>query len=125
MPTIVHFEIPADDISRARKFYADLFGWKIEPYGDKSPAEYYMIDTCEKEGTANLCGGMMARQTPQHPITNYIGVSSVDEYVHKVESLGGRVVMLKTLVPGHGYFAVCLDTEGNVFGLWESLESAS
>jgi predicted enzyme related to lactoylglutathione lyase len=30
MPTIVHFEIPADDIERARKFYTDLFGWKIE-----------------------------------------------------------------------------------------------
>jgi predicted enzyme related to lactoylglutathione lyase len=30
MPTIVHFEIPTDDIERARKFYTDLFGWKIE-----------------------------------------------------------------------------------------------
>jgi predicted enzyme related to lactoylglutathione lyase len=30
MPTIVHFEIPADDIERSKKFYTDLFGWKIE-----------------------------------------------------------------------------------------------
>jgi predicted enzyme related to lactoylglutathione lyase len=28
MPTIVHFEIPADDVERAKKFYTDLFGWK-------------------------------------------------------------------------------------------------
>ncbi|MDQ3869178.1 MAG: hypothetical protein M3250_06440, partial [Thermoproteota archaeon] len=27
MPTIVHFEIPADDLERSRKFYTDLFGW--------------------------------------------------------------------------------------------------
>jgi uncharacterized protein len=30
MPTIVHFEIPADDVERSKKFYSDLFGWKIE-----------------------------------------------------------------------------------------------
>jgi predicted enzyme related to lactoylglutathione lyase len=30
MPTIVHFELPADDVERAKKFYSDLFGWKME-----------------------------------------------------------------------------------------------
>jgi predicted enzyme related to lactoylglutathione lyase len=30
IPSIVHFEIPADDVERARKFYSTLFGWKIE-----------------------------------------------------------------------------------------------
>jgi predicted enzyme related to lactoylglutathione lyase len=28
-------------------------------------------------------------------------------------------------VPGMGYFAICLDTEGNTFGLWESDSSAA
>jgi predicted enzyme related to lactoylglutathione lyase len=28
---IVHFEIPADDVERAKKFYQELFGWEIEP----------------------------------------------------------------------------------------------
>ena len=32
MPTIVHFEIPSDDIERSKKFYTDLFGWKIEKW---------------------------------------------------------------------------------------------
>ena len=32
MPTIVHFEIPADDVERAKKFYSDLFGWKMEKW---------------------------------------------------------------------------------------------
>ena len=32
MPTIVHFEIPSDDIERSKKFYNDLFGWKIEKW---------------------------------------------------------------------------------------------
>lgn len=42
-PTIVHFEIPADDVERARKFYSTLFGWKIEkPEGEM---DYWMIST--------------------------------------------------------------------------------
>jgi predicted enzyme related to lactoylglutathione lyase len=32
MPTRVHFEIPSDDIERAKKFYTDLFDWKIEKW---------------------------------------------------------------------------------------------
>ena len=32
MPTIVHFEIPVDDVERSRKFYSGLFGWKIEKW---------------------------------------------------------------------------------------------
>jgi len=27
--------------------------------------------------------------------------------------------MPKTAVPGMGYFVICQDTEGNVFGIWE------
>ena len=31
MPNIVYFEIPADDIARAKQFYQSLLRWKIEP----------------------------------------------------------------------------------------------
>ena len=34
MPTIVHFEIPVDDIERSKKFYNGLFGWRIEKWRD-------------------------------------------------------------------------------------------
>ena len=48
IPSIVHFEIPADDVERARKFYSTLFDWKIEKMevmkdGDKM--DYWMIST--------------------------------------------------------------------------------
>jgi predicted enzyme related to lactoylglutathione lyase len=115
MPKIVHFEIPADDIDRAKYFYTDLFGWKIEEV--PSMGGYWLIKTGGKD---EVGGGMMERQSPQHTITNYIGVSSVDEYAAKVEKLGGKIVVPKKAVPGMGYFAICLDTENNVFGLWEA-----
>ena len=130
MPTIVHFEIPADDIERAKKFYTDLFGWKIEKWpgtdGDSSSnMEYLIISITDDKGDKALVGGgLMKRQDPQQQITNFIDVTSVDQYSSKIEKLGGKVIVSKMAVPGMGYFAVCRDTEKNNFGIWESNESA-
>ena len=138
MPTIVHFGIPADNIERAKQFYSDLFGWKIEKMSRSTdennskltsaatgePIEYWMITTTDDQGNKALGGGLMKRQLPQHQITNYINVNSIDEYKSKIEEAGGKVVAPKHAVPGMGYFALCLDPENNSFAIWESNESA-
>jgi predicted enzyme related to lactoylglutathione lyase len=123
MPTIVHFEIATDNLSRAKKFYGDVFGWKFEKMG--GPMEYEMIRTTNVKGEdATIGGGMMKRQQPQQGITNYIDVTSVDQYAAKIEKLGGKVKVPKSPVPGMGYFAICLDTENNTFGIWETNPNA-
>jgi hypothetical protein len=129
MPTIVHFEIPADDVERSRKFYTDLFGWKIEKWpgmdSGSSNMEYWTITTTDEKGNKALIGGgMTKRQKPHEQITNFIDVKSVDEYSSKIEKLGGKVVVPKMAVPGMGYLAICLDTENNTFGIWETDENA-
>jgi predicted enzyme related to lactoylglutathione lyase len=48
----------------------------------------------------------------------------MDEYSTKIEKLGGKIVMRKSPVPGMGYFAGCLDTKGNRFGIWETDSTA-
>jgi len=117
MPTIVHFDIGADDPERARKFYEALFGWKME----KPPGmtDYYLIETRDLDGKPGVGGGLGKRGDPGQRITSYVGVSSIDDYVAKVESLGGKVVMPRMAVPGWGYLAICFDTEDNMFGLWQ------
>ena len=66
MPTIVHFEIPSDDIERSKKFYNELFGWKIEKWpGLSEGMEYWLISTVDDKGNKALGGGMMKRQSPQ------------------------------------------------------------
>jgi predicted enzyme related to lactoylglutathione lyase len=118
--SIVHFEIPADDVERARAFYAQLFGWQFSnPPGYDN---YWTVDV--GEGASHGIA-MMARQAPGHGPTNYIGVESVADAVAKVEQLGGKVIMPKSPVPGMGWFAHCQDTEGNVFALWEVDTSAA
>jgi uncharacterized protein len=119
-PSIVWFEIPADNVERARKFYSTLFSWKIEMF--PGPKEYWHIDTGGSEDSPD--GGMMERQSPQHGVTNYVNVASVTKSAAKVQKLGGKVIMPKTAVPQMGYFIICLDTENNLFALWEKNESA-
>lgn len=119
--SIIWFEIPVDDIERAQQFYGSLFGWTF----NKLPAaiaDYWHIDTGGKDASPD--GGMMPRMHPQQPITNYVSVPSVTTAAAKVQKLGGTVCKPKTAVPGMGYFAICLDTEGNTFALWEMNERA-
>ena len=121
--TIIHFEIPADDVEKLRKFYTKLFGWKIE----KTPViDYWMIETVpvDKKGMPirpGVNGGMMKRQNPQHKPVNYIRVESIDEYTKKIEALGGKVVVPKMEVPGIGWWAQALDPEGNLFAILQEM----
>jgi predicted enzyme related to lactoylglutathione lyase len=115
--SIVWFEIPADDIARASKFYRQLFGWAIQPLPASAVPDYQHIDTAGAEASPD--GGILKRMHPTHTITNYILVPSVTKHMAKVEKLGGSICKAKTAVPGMGYFAICQDTENNTFALWE------
>ncbi len=86
--------------------------------------EYWLFHTTDADGKETIGGGMMKRQHPQHAITNYIDVPSVDEYAAKIKKLGGKVVVPKTAVPTMGYFVVCTDTENNSFAIWENNKNA-
>ena len=120
---IVHFEIPAEDMERLKQFYSQLLGWKFEaPPGMPT---YMMITTAEKGEGMGIDGGLMKKMMPQQTVINYALVESVAEYSEKVKQLGGKVVVPKSAVPKMGYFAVCLDPEGNQIGLWEMDEKAA
>ena len=118
-PNIVWFEIPADDVDRAKKFYSGLFGWKIKAIPGMT--DYWHIDTGGADASPD--GGLMARKQPQQQITNYINVDSVSKFVAKIEKLGGKICTPKTEVPSMGYFAICHDTEQNTFAVWERIIS--
>jgi len=120
MPTISYFEIPADDTERAKSFYSELFGWKIEKTEEST--EYCLITTTDKKDQKGIQGGLMKRQRPGQPIINFIDVPSVEEFSDKVVRLGGKVVIPRRLVPDWGYFALCLDSENNRFAIWERIE---
>jgi predicted enzyme related to lactoylglutathione lyase len=124
MDRVVHFEIPADDIARAKEFYGSTFGWELN---DAEGMDYTIVRTSPVDerqmptdpGAIN--GGMMQRtaETPNPVLT--INVDSIDDALKRVEAGGGTSVRPRTEIPGMGAFAYFKDTEGNVVGLWENL----
>ena len=115
--SLVWFEIPADNVARAKKFYKAMFGWKINPFPGAAVHDYQHIDTGGADASPD--GGLMKRMHKGHTITNYIFVESVDKATKKIKKLGGKVCKDKTPVPGMGYFAIVMDTEKNEFAVWE------
>src|SRR5688500_11310555 len=114
---IVHFEIPADDVQRAQKFYRQAFGWKIsDPY----KMDYFFVET-RKKGEEGINGGLMKRKMPDQPFMNYIAVKNIEASLRRVEQAGGGVCMPKTEIgSGMGWIAIFKDTEGNMMGFHEA-----
>lgn len=127
MRKIVHFEIPADDLERAKKFYG-IFDWDMQDWPMPDGSKYVGLRTVEVDETTfipkepgAINGGLVLRdkniQTPQ--VT--VNVPSVDEFIVKVKEAGGSLVSDKQEIEGMGYFAYVKDTEGNLLGLWEDI----
>ena len=116
----VHFEIPADDVKRAKKFYERAFGWKIS---DPLKMNYFLVATRE-DGEPGINGGLMARVEPGQPFMNYLGVPSIDGGLKKVLKAGGQVALPKTEIGhGMGWIAAFQDTERNLIGLHQMAEA--
>ena len=122
MPRIVHFEIYADDVDRASKFYADLFGWEINKWDGPPQMDYRLVNSGEGPG---IDGGITGRPFEGIPGINYVHVDDVDGYAEKAQAAGGSVFQPRIPIPGIGYIAICRDTEGNPIGLFQSDETAS
>ncbi|NGX28993.1 MAG: hypothetical protein K940chlam1_01185 [Candidatus Anoxychlamydiales bacterium] len=114
--TIAWLHIPADNIERAQKFYNEIFGWEFEKIENANQA--WLIKGCQPNGKEDY--RLHQRRYPGQTITQGINVSSVEEYAEKVKTAGGKVVQVMQ-IPKTGWFAICQDTEGNVFSLWEEI----
>jgi len=124
MANIGHFMIPADNVDRAKHFYHNLLGWKIEPVrSPMDPAkmaemQYHDISTgAAREGTMNT-GGLYKRHMGE-PILNFVIVDDIDAVQAKVEKLGGKITMPKNEIRGVGQVVMIQDTEGNIIGLFK------
>jgi predicted enzyme related to lactoylglutathione lyase len=114
---IMHFEIPADDVERAKSFYKKVFGWKFESY-PTAPGEDDYIMVMAKDGENGINGGLMKRKMPGQPFTNYVTVDSVDSSLATAQASGARVALPKQEIGGGmGWIAAFLDPENNLIGL--------
>jgi uncharacterized protein len=126
MSKVVHFELPADDLDRARTFYSSVFGWKLDTTPMPGGGEYTsVVTTAVDEQTQQptepgaINGGMTPREHPVQVPVITIDVDAIDDALKEIEAGGGTTVAPRTEIPGMGAYAYFKDTEGNVMGLWE------
>ena len=115
--TIVHFEIPAENVEKLSKFYHELFGWKFV-HSPIPGMDYWLIHTVptDEQGMPErpgINGGMYVKENEMQIPTNWISVEDIDAYSKKLVDLGGKIVVEKIEIPNVGWTAVGIDPEGN------------
>ncbi len=110
----VHVELHTREPEKAEKFYKEMFDWTFEEVLDK---DYAIIKVGEGTG-----GGMMKCPMPPEARPQwvpYILVDDVAASTEKAKSLGARLLIDITKVPGVGSFSMFLDPTGAAFALWQ------
>jgi len=116
MARVVHFELAAANPERAIKFYQEVFGWEFQKW--EGDFDYWLIMTGDPK-QPGIDGGLVRRENPWDVSRTVVDVPSLDDAIAKITGNGGSVVQGKSEIAGVGYFAVCKDPEGNIFGLME------
>jgi predicted enzyme related to lactoylglutathione lyase len=117
---VIHFELPADDTERVRKFYESAFGWQTKPLGPEA-GDFVLAFTIEtdeatrmpkKRGAIN--GGFYKKAKSDEHVRLTILVDDIREAMKKIEAAGGKVLGEPFELPGVGLFVSFIDTEGNL-----------
>jgi predicted enzyme related to lactoylglutathione lyase len=117
---ITHIEFPADDLERAKRFYGELFGWQYQPM--EGFDGYFLFSTGAAE---QIGGGIGTRgEAVSDKVRLYIETDSIDALLPRVPGLGGSLVTEKSEIPGQGWYAVIVDSEGTEVGLYEGLDAS-
>ncbi len=119
--SIVHFEIFASDVERARKFYERAFGWKFEAGG---PPDFYHIVTGPDTDPGLKQGLIAKRRGPavEGPLNSFratISVLSITDSMSAVEAAGGKLRSSIVDIPHVGKVVEFADTEDNVSCIFE------
>ena len=129
MDKVQHFEIPVDDIERARKFYEASFDWKTSEF--PMPSGRYIglhtgpVDEKNMWKEPGFINGGMFERGAKFPVTGptvAMTVADIEATLQKVLAAGGVVVMPPQKIAEMGIYAYVKDTEGNVVGVWQNLK---
>ena len=111
---IAHFDIAADDVERARRFYQKVFGWRFEAWG---PPDFYMIYT-GPAGDGGIHGSLSKRQ---QPVTGggrvgfecSVSVDDLAPIKAAIIANGSKILLDDHEIVGVGTLIHFEDTEGN------------
>jgi uncharacterized protein len=116
--TLCWADLVTADSTRARQFYASLFGWEIAP-GPNDPSGYLHIKNGE-----TFIGGIppMGPQpgVPPHWLLYFLA-SNCDAQTEKARSLGAKIHFGPMTIENVGRWAVVADPQGAVFAIFQPM----
>jgi len=118
--SLCHVDIPAKDLERVKKFYTDVFSWKLTPFG----SDYLMFSA---GGGQCLAGGfyLHKHELPVHRATVLYLQAGEDlaSMIIKAFTNGAVIVSNKKVIaPGGGSCMNFMDTEGNYMSMYTKSE---
>src|SRR5258708_1350281 len=91
---VVHFEITGKDGKKLQQFYGQLFSWEVDA---NNPMDYGMVSAGGEHG---IGGGISKAMGGDGGVTIYVEVDDPQAYLDKAVSMGGKVIMPVTQIPG-------------------------
>lgn len=122
---VVHFEMPATDLKRVKKFYEDAFSWNMNQLGEEM-GNYLLagtVDIDEKTQMPKTPGAINGgfwvpdENTPPQPPHVVVSVDNLEESIETVKNAGGEILGEPMDIPGIGNYVSIKDTEGNIVGM--------
>lgn len=121
------FEIPVNDMPRAKKFYQDVFSIQMNEMDMMGMTmAFFPAENMNGKVSGALVKGSMHKPSAEGAILYLNGNPDLGIALGKVESAGGKVIMPKTKIGDDiGYMAFFSDTEGNTVALHSSPEKSN
>lgn len=110
---VVWFEVVGQDGGKLRKFYSDLFGWKID--SAQGDMDYGLVAA----NNGGIAGGVGASQDGgAGHVTFFVEVDDPKAYLARAEQLGGKTIVPPMEIPDYNLtFAYFTDPQGHLIGL--------
>jgi predicted enzyme related to lactoylglutathione lyase len=110
---VTWFDLGAANEEALKSFYAELFGWTVQP----AAKTYTMIGT-----GGGINGGIGRSQSGDPWVAFYVDVADPQATLDKAESMGGRTVVPVTEIPNAVTFAMFADPDGLLIGLTKAMQ---
>lgn len=113
------FDIYVHDLDRAVTFYETVLGTKLTPLGD--PTGETRMMSFPANMSAYGAGGALVKSGHSQPGIGgtmvYFSVEDCAVETSRVAAANGQVIRPKFSIGEFGWVSICMDTEGNLFGL--------
>lgn len=113
------FDIYVDDMDRAARFYETVLGQSLSDMGD--PTGETQMKSFTGSFSAYGSQGALVKSEHSKPGVGgtlvYFSVEDCAVNEARVESAGGSLIRAKFSIGDAGWVSLCMDTEGNMFGL--------